>query len=65
MVGHEYAVSSCVEINFYVILYIYISQKIVPCLPFSLIGLEMEHVYNFNVLGLIINWHYNCKPMVF
>ena len=33
-----------------------------PCLSFSLNGLEIEHVYNFNFLGLIINCHLDWKP---
>ena len=37
-------------------------QKVVPCLSFSLNGLEIEHVYNFNFLGLIINCHLDWKP---
>ena len=37
-------------------------QKVVPCLFFSLNGLESEHVYNFNFLGLIINCHLDWKP---
>ena len=37
-------------------------QNVVPCLCFSLNGLEIEHVYNFNFLGLIINCHLDWKP---
>ena len=37
-------------------------QKVVPCFSFSLNGLEIEHVYNFNFLGLIINCHLDWKP---
>ena len=37
-------------------------QKVVPCLSFSLNGLEIEHVYNFNFLDLIINCHLDWKP---
>ena len=37
-------------------------QKVVPCITFSLNGLEIEHVYNFNFLGLIINCHLDWKP---
>ena len=36
-------------------------QKVVPCLSFSLNGLEIEHVYNFNFLGLNINCHLDWK----
>ena len=37
-------------------------QKVLPCLSFSLYVLEIEHVYNFNFLGLIINCHLDWKP---
>ena len=37
-------------------------QKVVPCLSFSLNGLEIEHVNNFNFLGPIINYHLVWKP---
>ena len=37
-------------------------QKVVLCLSFNLNGLEIEHVYNFNFLGLIINCHLDWKP---
>ena len=30
-------------------------QKVIPCLSFSINGLQIENVYNFNFLGLIIN----------
>ena len=37
-------------------------QKVVPCLSFSLNGLENEHVYNFNFLNLNINCPLDWKP---
>ena len=37
-------------------------QKVVSCLFFSLNGLEIEHVDNFNFLGLNKNCHLDWKP---
>ena len=37
-------------------------QKIIPCLSFSINGLQIENVYNFNFLGLTINCHLDWKP---
>ena len=36
-------------------------QKVVPCLSFNLNGLEIENVYNFTFLGLILNRHLDWK----
>ena len=37
-------------------------QKVIPCLSFSINGLQIENVYNFNFLGLTINCHLDWKP---
>ena len=37
-------------------------QKVIPCLCFSINGLQIENVYNFNFLGLTINCHLDWKP---
>ena len=37
-------------------------QKVIPCLFFSINGLQIENVYNFNFLCLTINYHLDWKP---
>ena len=37
-------------------------QKVIPCLSFSINGLQIENVYNFNFLGLTINCYLEWKP---
>ena len=37
-------------------------QKVIQCLSFSINGLQIENVYNFNFLGLTINCHLDWKP---
>ena len=37
-------------------------QKVIPYLSFSINGLQIENVYNFNFLGLTINCHLDWKP---
>ena len=37
-------------------------QKVIPCLSFSINGLQIENVYNFNFLSLTINCHLDWKP---
>ena len=36
-------------------------QKILPCLSFSINGLQIENVYNVNFLGFTINCHLDWK----
>ena len=52
----------CLNVSKSKLMLFHIPQKVVPCLSFSLSGLEIEHVYNFNFLGLIINCHLDWKP---
>ena len=49
--------SKCIEI--YVVAY---ASKFTLCLSFSINGLQIENVYNFNFLGLTINCHLDWKP---
>ena len=37
-------------------------QKVIACLSFSINGLQIENVYNFNFLGLTIYCHLDWKP---
>ena len=34
-------------------------QKVIPCSSFSINGLQIENVYNFNFLGLTINCRFD------
>ena len=52
----------CLNVSKSKFMLFHMPQKVVPCLSFSLNGLEIEHVYNFNFLGLIINCHLDWKP---
>ena len=45
----------CLNVSKSKFMLFHMPQKVVPCLSFSLTGLEIEHVYNFNFLGLITN----------
>ena len=51
--------SKCIEIKIYVVSYASKSNTIVF---FSIYGLQIENVYNFNFLGLTINCHLDWKP---
>ena len=37
-------------------------QKVIPCLSFSINGLQIENVYNLNFLGLTVNCHHGWRP---
>ena len=37
-------------------------QKVIPCLSFSINGLQIENAHNFKFLGLTINCHLDWKP---
>ena len=52
----------CLNVSKSKFMLFHMPQKVVPCLSFSLNDLEIEHVYNFNFLGLIINCHLDWKP---
>ena len=52
----------CLNVSKSKFMLFHMPQKVVPSLSFSLNGLEIEHVYNFNFLGLIINCHLEWKP---
>ena len=52
----------CLNVSKSKFMLFHMPQKVVPCLSFSLNGLKIEHVYNFNFLGLIINCHLDWKP---
>ena len=47
----------CLNVSKSKFMLFHMPQKVVPCLSFSLNGLEIEHVYNFNFLG-----HLDWKP---
>ena len=52
----------CLNVSKSKFMLFHMPQKGVPYLSFSLNGLEIEHVYNFKFLGLIINCHLDWKP---
>ena len=54
----------CLNVSKSKFMLFHMPQKVVPCLSFSLNGLEIEHVYNFNFLGLIINCYLDWKPQL-
>ena len=37
-------------------------QKVIPCLSFSINGLQIDNVYNLNFLDLTINCHLDWRP---
>ena len=37
-------------------------QKVIPCLSFSINGLQIENVYNFNFLSLTVSCHRDWTP---
>ena len=51
----------CLNVSKSKFMLFHMPQKVVPSLSFSLNGLEIEHVYNFNLLGLIKNCHLDWK----
>ena len=51
--------SKCIKIEIYVVAY---ALKVISCLSFSINGLQIENVYNFNFLGITINCHLDWKP---
>ena len=52
----------CLNVSKSKFILFHMPQKVVPSLSFSLDGLEIEHVYNLNFLGLIINCYLDWKP---
>ena len=52
----------CLNVSKSKFMLFHMPQNVVPCLSFSLNGLEIKHVYNFNFLGLNINCHLDWKP---
>ena len=52
----------CLNVSKSKFMLFHMTQKVVPCLSFSFNGLEIEHVYNFNFLGLNKNCHPDWKP---
>ena len=52
----------CLNVSKSKFMLFHMPQKVIPCLSFSINGLQIENVYNFNFLGLTINCHLDWKP---
>ena len=52
----------CLNVSKSKFMLFHMPQKVVPCLSYSLNGLEIEQVFNVIFLGLIINCHLDWKP---
>ena len=52
----------CLNVSKSKFMLFHMPQKVIPCLSFSINGLQIENVHNFNFLGLTINCHLDWKP---
>ena len=56
---------SCLNVSKSKFMLFYMTQKVIPCLSFSINGLQIENAYNFNFIGLIINYHLDWKSHLY
>ena len=52
----------CLNVSKSAFMLFHMPQKVIPCLSFSINGLQIVNVYNFNFLGLTIHCHLDWKP---